>query len=232
MKLCVSFIFFMLSFSLFGQKEKLWIQFQLTLDSQPVEIDKNYVTSKLKDSISFEAIRFYISNIEFFLDDEKTFSLEKKHHLIDLEKEKSMKVDLDADQEFNYNQIKFNLGIDSLTNVSGAFGGDLDPSNGMYWTWQSGYINFKLEGVTATCPARHHRFQYHLGGYQAPFPSMQKIELPISNSDSKDIIINFAIDKFFNKINVKETYQIMSPNQEAVDLAKLVASIFSISKVN
>ena len=220
-------IFLFLSFSLFGQKEKSSILFQLTLDSQFVEIDKNYSTYSLEDSISFEAIRFYISNVEFFQYKKIVFSLEKKHHLIDLENSESMRIEIETYQDLEFNQIKFNLGIDSLTNVSGAFGGDLDPSNGMYWTWQSGYINFKLEGISKVCPARHHRFQYHLGGYQAPYPSMQKIILPLSKTDSKEIKINFAIDKFFKTIKLQETYQVMSPNQEAVDMAKLVASIFT-----
>jgi hypothetical protein len=32
------------------------------------------------------------------------------------------------------------------------------------------------------------------------------------------------------KINLTETYKIMSPNQPAVDLTKLIASLFSIAK--
>lgn len=29
--------------------------------------------------------------------------------------------------------------------------GDLDPLNGMYWAWNSGYINMKIEGITPKC---------------------------------------------------------------------------------
>ena len=81
-----------------------------------------------------------------------------------------------------HDKIKFNLGIDSLTNVSGVMGGDLDPTKGMYWTWQSGYINFKMEGSSAVCPTRNHEFQFHIGGYQDPFYAMQTLELEVKNS--------------------------------------------------
>ena len=226
MKFKLISILLLLSFSIFGQQQ---ISFFPTVNDESIQLEQSYFLEEIKDSISFEVIRFYISNVEFFQEEELVFSLEKKHHLIDLENTESMKIEIAFNQGLKYNQIRFNLGIDSLTNVSGAFGGDLDPSNGMYWTWQSGYINFKLEGVSKVCPARHHRFQYHLGGYQAPYPSMQKVILPIEKNDSKEIKINFAIDEFFKTIQLQEVYQVMSPNAEAVKMAKLVASIFVIS---
>ena len=56
-------------------------------------------------------------------------------------------------------------------------GGDLDPTKGMYWAWQSGYINFKMEGSCSQCLATKNNFEFHLGGYQQPFYAMQTIEL-------------------------------------------------------
>ena len=187
-----------------------------------------YLTHAQSDSINIDVIRFYISNVQFFQEEELVSSLEKKHHLVDLEKQKSLKIKLGKNANLPFNKIKFDLGIDSLTNVSGAFGEDLDPTNGMYWTWQSGYINFKLEGTTPSCPARKNYFQFHLGGYQAPFPNVQPVELDIF--DKKNIIIELPIDQLLEKINLKESYEIMSPNQPAVDMAKLIAALFIISK--
>ncbi len=230
MKLSFFLLLLSISFSVFGQNEKKNISFFPTLNNEFIEINKEYFSQSIDDSINFEAIRFYISDIELFQDDDLIFSLEKKHHLIDLETPESLKMDFEIKQDLKFNKIKFNLGVDSLTNVGGAMGGDLDPSNGMYWTWQSGYINFKLEGITASCPARHHFFQYHLGGFQSPYNSLQTIELPLFNTDSKSIKINLAIDDFFKNINIKETYEVMSPSQRATDLTELIASMFSISK--
>lgn len=188
---------------------------------------EKYLTPSHSDSIYFDAIRFYVSNVQFFHDDALVSVLEKKHHLVDLEFPKSMKIDLGKIANLSFNKIKFDFGIDSLTNISGAFGEDLDPTNGMYWTWQSGYINFKLEGVTPSCPARKNFFQFHLGGYQAPFTNVQSVELNVF--DEKAISIELPIDQLLEKINFKETYQIMSPNQQAVDMSQLIASLFFVA---
>lgn len=64
-------------------------------------------------------------------------------------------------------QTAFFFGTDSLTNVSGNIDGPLDPINGMYWAWNSGYINFKLEGYWGT----HYDqpIEFHIGGYRKPY---------------------------------------------------------------
>jgi hypothetical protein len=223
-------IFVLLLFSIisFAQPSNEVIAFKLSINHHYINVGEKHFTHATSDSISFDVIRFYISNVQFFYEEEFISSLEKKHHLVDLENPESLKINLGKNAQLDFNKIKFDLGIDSLTNVSGAFGGDLDPTNGMYWTWQSGYINFKLEGVTPSCPARKNFFQFHLGGYQAPFSNVQAVELDIA--DKKNIIIELPIDLLLEKINLTQTYKIMSPNQPAVDLTKLIASLFSIAK--
>ena len=121
------------------------------------------------------------------------------------------------------------MGIDSLTNVSGAMGGDLDPTKGMYWTWQNGYINFKLEGFNAVCNTRNHFFQYHLGGYQSPFATVQTLVLPLK-SKAKEVVVDVAIDKFLEEIDMSKTAEIMSPGAVAVELSKKLKGIFSVIK--
>jgi hypothetical protein len=222
------FLEIILFFSLYAlaQRESS-IQFCPTINYQITELGTNYYLPAIKDSIKIEALKFYISNVQFFHDEKKVAELDKKYWLVDIEKPESLTAPL-PNPISNFNKINFNIGIDSLTNVSGAFGGDLDPTNGMYWTWQSGYINFKLEGVTNICPARNHLFQFHLGGYQAPFDALQNVELKIG--EGSEIKINVAIDYLFAQIDLEKTFQIMSPNQQAVEMARLVASVFSISK--
>jgi len=48
--------------------------------------------------------------------------------------------------------------VDSLANVSGAMSNDLDATKGMYWSWQSGFINLKIEGKSASCKTRKINF--------------------------------------------------------------------------
>jgi len=97
----------------------------------------------------------------------------------------------------------------------------------MYWAWQSGYINFKLEGNSSLCPTREHEFQFHLGGYMFPFASMQEITLNVQAS--KQIHINVDIEEFMKQIDLTKQNQIMTPSFEAQDI---ITKAFSIFKVN
>lgn len=65
-----------------------------------------------------------------------------------------------------YKSIRYTIGVDSLRNVSGAQTGALDPAAGMFWTWSSGYVQFKIEGSVIN-PSGD--FIYHVGGFQGPF---------------------------------------------------------------
>jgi len=70
------------------------------------------------------------------------------------------------------------IGTDSITNVSGALDGDLDPIKGMYWAWNSGCINFKLEG-TRVISGKKTPFEYHIGGYNGPQATAMKKSIKI-----------------------------------------------------
>ncbi|MGB4959608.1 MAG: MbnP family protein, partial [Saprospiraceae bacterium] len=125
------------------------------------------------------------------------------------------------------NKISFYLGIDSMTNVSGAMGGDLDPTKGMYWTWQSGYINFKLEGKTSLCPAKNNAFTYHIGGYKQPNYALQKIALPV-HVQGHDLKVKLDIKALVNSIDFAQLHHIMSPSAAAVKLAEQLSKHFYI----
>jgi len=135
---------------------------------------------------------------------------------------------LSSPTNLKFTKIKFNLGIDSITNVSGAMGGDLDPTKGMYWTWQSGYINLKLEGKSKLCKTRNNEFQFHLGGYQNGDNALQTIILNVSENKEIDILID--IEQFVAAIDLSEQNQIMSPGKKAVLLSEKFSKIFSIQK--
>jgi hypothetical protein len=140
----------------------------------------------------------------------------------------SSKVLLHLPKDVFYNRISFNLGIDSMTNVSGAMGGDFDPTKGMYWTWQSGYINFKLEGKSNACKTRNNEFHYHLCGYSYPFSSMQPIVLNIASTDS--IVIEADVAAFINQYDLGTQNSVMIPGLTAVFMSWQAAAIFSVRK--
>ncbi len=184
-----------------------------------------YTLSK-GDSIQIEAFKFYISAIELLKDDKIVWKEENSFHLIDFADDKSLTIVIAGASNIIYNTIRFNLGIDSLTNVSGAMGGDLDPTKGMYWTWQSGYVNLKLEGRSNVCKSRNNAFQFHLGGYQYPFNALQKVILKVEENKKVDIVLD--IKNFIESIDLSQQNQIMSPSKQAVSLSEKAVEIFRV----
>jgi hypothetical protein len=177
------------------------------------------------DSVEFSVLKFYVSGIELINEGTTVWSQKESFHLINAAKSNSLIVSLNLPQLNSFDEIKFNLGIDSITNVSGAMGGDLDPTKGMYWSWQSGYINFKLEGKSRLCKNIHQEFQFHLGGYQFPDNALQVVKIKTNNKTKCDIAVN--IQPFLSGIDFTVRDKIMSPGKEAVEMSNNAVKIFS-----
>ncbi len=210
----------------YAQKKAVSIRFRPVYDSLPVELEKKYAFNI--DSIEISVIKFYISNIAFCQNDQLVAELDKKHHLVDMENPASQFIQHTSEHTLQYNCIRFSIGVDSLTNVSGAMGGDLDPVLGMYWTWQSGYINFKLEGKSKVCPARKNQFTYHIGGYEYPYNTLQQVHLPVAHSN--DIVIDIDIRQLLNQLQLQDVFEVMSPCEKAMVIAKKISSVFILNK--
>jgi hypothetical protein len=155
----------------FAQQTQLNFNLAVTAENNLV-LDSTY--TQAKDSFRIETFRFYITRIEFYNNKKLVWKEKNSFHLIDAAKKTSQTINLKTPANLNYDFIQFNLGVDSVTNVSGALGGDLDPTKGMYWTWQNGYINFKIEGKRNT---EKENLKIHLGGYKNNFNEFKKIKL-------------------------------------------------------
>ena len=201
------------------------VNFKFIYHQRDLIMDSLYIRNN-QESIQFETLKFYISNLRFNLNNGKTFIEKNSWHLIEMEDRNSLHVSVPDSLNDSIRNISFNLGIDSTTNVSGALGGDLDPTQGMYWTWQNGYINFKLEGKSTLCKTRNNEFQFHIGGYMNPFNTLQKIELPINKVGSYTIV--FDLEQLMDKIDLSILNHVMSPQLDAVEISKKIVTAFSI----
>ena len=210
--------------NLFSQTAS-YIKFNPSFGNSKLVLDSAYKLTAT-DSIKITALRFYISNIELMDNGKTVWKDAAVFRLMDIDNEKSLMVTIPS--TISFSKLKYNIGIDSTTNVSGALGGDLDPTKGMYWTWQSGYINFKLEGTSNLCKTRHNEFQYHLGGYQAPFNNLQTVF--VNDISNKQIEILLDIQKLMNQLNLTQQHHIMSPGQEAMDFSGKIINSLSIKK--
>jgi hypothetical protein len=189
-------------------------------------LDSNYQSGDI--SLSISNLKFYISELALFNNDTFVASVGKKHHLFDAGLPTSGLISQEMTEIGPFNNIRFNIGIDSLTHSAGAFEGDLDPIHGMYWSWQSGYIHFKLEGTSPACPTRQNKFQIHVGGYQAPNNTLRKIILPVVASNV--LYIEIVLDKIIQRMFGRQLFQMMSPGPTALAIADLFPQIFKIKK--
>lgn len=191
-----------------------------------LELDSKYYYLPGGDSLRIEVLRFYISGIELLQNETTVYKDPTGIYLIDAADNASCNITLQETSGLKYNRIRFQLGLDSFTNVSGALGGALDPTRGMYWTWQSGYINFKMEGSSNLCPTRKNEFQFHLGGYLPPYRTLQTVSLKTSTLNP--LFIGVDIEQFLRALDLSVQNHIMSPGPEAVELSKQAALAFSI----
>jgi len=217
-------LFFLSNINAQNSNENYELNVKLTFDKKPLKLDSVYI-SKKNDTLKFSTIKFYLSSFQIKYTDNSVFIETNSYHLVDLENLATQKISFSNVKQENIKSIKFNIGIDSTASVSGAMGGDLDPTHGMYWAWQSGYINFKIEGISPTCKTRKNQFLFHVGGYLSPFYSMRSIEIFPKNTNS-NIILDFA--ELFAEIDLINTNTVMIPGKDAMLISDKMQKIIKI----
>lgn len=198
------------------------ISFLPKFQKEKLQLEKAFYSAN--DTLSISHFKFYITDLKYYQNDSLIYTSPEQAYLIDVSNANSLHIS--ENQLLDFNSVHFKIGIDSLTNVSGVFNGDLDPTNGMYWTWQSGYINFKLEGQASQSPARKQKFYWHIGGYIKPFDAQRVVKL--SFKASQKLAVNIQIEKLFEVIDVSKIYQVMSPNAQAMAIADQLKNLFKV----
>ncbi len=209
-----------------SKTDSLSLNFKTIFNKLPLELHKQYTTSN-NDTIALETFRCYISNIVIQYTDKSVYVQKDSYHLLDLENPNSLIIPITAKRDIAVAKVTFNIGIDSLTNNAGALTGDLDPTKGMYWAWQSGYINMKIEGKSSSCKTRKNEFQFHIGGYLYPNYAMREMKF---NWNKKGTELDVAIDlnDFFSNIKLSEINSVMIPGKKAMQLADYSIEMFRL----
>jgi hypothetical protein len=225
----VFLLFFLtLYFVSFSQINSIQLSVTPTFGASAFHLADSAFTASDSSDLRITELKFYLSNIQLLQKGKVVMEEKASFHLLDASYINSLTILMDDKQPVKFDELKFNLGIDSVTSVSGVLGGDLDPTKGMYWAWQSGYINFKLEGTSPLCKTRNNEFQFHLGGYQPPNNCLQTVRFPISNANN--IHLKLDVQNVLKQIDLMKSNQIMSPSAEAVRLSKIIANSFTLSQ--
>lgn len=200
-------------------KQQVVISFSAELENYEFQLAESFNWEN--EAVSITTLKYYISNFELKYEGHAVYQDKARVQLIDYAIAESKQIRLEIPEYVKFDEVTCNLGIDSAMNVSGALDGDLDPTKGMYWTWQSGYVNFKMEGFSSAIASKDEKFMFHLGGYLSPSLAFQTLNFSV-DSPSK---INFVLelDQLLNTIDFSENTSIMSPSSKAVKLSEKVA---------
>ena len=209
-------------------KKDFPVLLHLNFQKEPLVLnDKKYIT-KTNDTVTITKMKFYLSNIVLELEDGSEYKESNSVHLVDAETLSSLEFVLKNVPDLKIKKIRFAVGIDSKNSISEKFDGDLDPVLGMYWAWNTGYVNMKLEGKSSSCTNVKKEFQFHIGGYLPKQNALQEIELKI---DGKQIInIEVELSKWLDTLSIKEANSVMTPGIKAMAMARIYKNMFLIDE--
>jgi hypothetical protein len=213
-RLCVLFCWFF-SFA----RAQTTIEFIPTFQHKTVTFNQVF-----SDSIQLHAFSFYVGQIEL-LHKDKVVKRYDTYHLLTLNDSSKTTITLNQCNKQAVNAIRMLIGVDSATVENGVLAGDLDPMNGHFWTWQSGYIHLKMEGEIIRNQSEKKSFAYHIGGATAPTNTLQTVTFPFVKRGNK-LVVELTIDPLLNWIAATNDYEIMSPSPAAVAFSGLFQQLF------
>ena len=211
-----------------GGKASLDIIITHYLAGEELILDSASVTP-LGEPITITNLKYYLSNFQLINAGGNTITLPVAYFLVNEKNNASKTITLKLPGG-NYRAIRMLIGVDSSRNVSGVQEGALDPALGMFWSWNTGYIFAKLEGVT-----------YHIGGFKAAESALQTIELPFPRTTVlkpgenaiAGIVVN--LDRWFDgpyKLHIAQEPFCMNPGELAQHISDNYSKMFTITSMN
>lgn len=221
---------------------KLILSFEAMFgDSALVLNNKTYVTAN-GDSIKISTFKYYISNITLTKTDNSTYSVPESYYLVNHNTSSTVSFTLNNIPVGQYKSINMLIGVDSARNVSGAQTGALDPANGMFWSWSTGYIMLKLEGTSPQSGSATKTFAYHIGGFSRInsvlkwiSPSFNSATANVSSSTTPEIHFKTDISEIFktpNTINLATTFNVTMPGMNAKKIADNYADMITVEHIH
>lgn len=202
------------------------IEFDHQIGENTLVMDTEAYTFGANTNVKINTIKYYVSNVVLEKEDGTTYEVEESYHLVDGTQASSLEFLIDDIPSDSYHKISFMVGVDEPRNTAGAQEDALDPANGMFWSWNSGYIFLKLEG---TYGSEEDNFSYHIGGFQGEYAAQQHIELHL-HGDKLDISDN-EVSTVHTVVNLEEFFE--NPvdwniyNQPAMTMPGMMAKTIS-----
>lgn len=154
------------------------LHFSFFVGEQPLHLSTACYRNQFGEPFSVEQCKYYISAIRVTDASGATQTLLAGAHLVDAADTTTLAVQVSTSLS-QLTAIHFDIGVDSQVNTRGVNTGDLDPMLGMFWTWNTGYIDARLEGTSDSAHAPAHRFTWDVGGYRPGANATREIVLSL-----------------------------------------------------
>ena len=202
------------------------LEMEHIFEGEAFTLGNNYTTSN-GDVITPSKFSYYVSNISLSNDDgSNTYDVPNSYYIVDIADAESLEISLEGIPNGEYSKVNFTIGVDSTSNVSGAQEGALDPANGMFWSWNMGYIFLKLEGTTQAGTD----LRYHIGGFRWNANNIRTIETAVPtgsminiNGSSSTVHYMVNVGEFFKNpmdFDVEATPDVAMPNAASVMISE------------
>ncbi len=195
-------------------------------------------TNPFGESYTLQKFRFYITQIQLLDSNDMSTQFFPDDYYLVAESDSTTQTITVPLALKHITSISFLVGVDSIAAVSGTQTGALDPVNGMFWTWNTGYIMMKLQGTSPAAQVPGNAFSLDVGGFKEGENAMRKMEF-LTNAPKRQLIHNITLDVDVNKlfngaypIKLAEHPLCHEPGQLAMQLADNYATMFSLQKVH
>ncbi len=197
----------------------------------------NYTNNN--DTFKVSKFNYYVSNIKLTATDNSVYTESESYHIVKADDVASLTFDLKNIPVKNYKSITFMIGVDSTRNVSGAQSGALDPAQGHFWTWSSGYIMAKLEGTSPQSSDLNKKIMYHIGGFKGVNSVLKTVTLlftidaNVTTSKTPEVTIKANLLEWFSPSSI--TFSTTPVVHNAGSMAKMISDnyvdMFTVTQV-
>ena len=223
------------------------VSIELSNVAGSVNVDETGATSYVNsssESFTVNKLKYYISNVKFYNAGVLKYTMPESYFLVDEADQATTHLEIPNVPPGSYTSVRYTVGVDSARNVSGAQTGALDPANGMFWTWSSGYIFFKIEGKSPASSQPDSSYVYHIGGFKDGnnTNATREVEIVFGGSSlvvngTREAEIHVLADvlKLFstpNAISIAAFNTQMAPGGNALLIANNYANMFSFEHIH
>lgn len=175
------------------------INFQMnyTFNGSSIVFGSKQYSNAAGDTFTIKELKHYFTNITLKRADGSELNLQN-YNLLDAATASTQNFTLTKIPAGNYVGMSVLLAVDSFRNHEGMQEGALDPGWGLFWTWSSGYIFYRINGTTTASQ----NYSFDLGGdNNAPKVTMDLSSYKVKSATPKITLLMDVNEMFQNPSN-------------------------------